>query len=205
MLCPGATRPPINKSFDPIRSSDDPVKTQGCEAWQNDMWQLAEIFDEPLTAGRRAVESVAVRVVAGKSPASTGSRRRPGESSWPGAPVPSARQARRPADVEPKPSRIQILSFALARRSWERCGKSDGRVSRAVPCGRRRPCLPRQSKPRPVRGAWCVTEAVTARRRNRDRQSQPTKGEKSRAAGARARARCVTPRLVSPAGPFFFY
>ena len=78
MLCPGATRPPINKSFDPIRSSDDPVKTQGCEAWQNDMWQLAEIFDEPLTAGRRAVESVAVRVVAGKSPASTGSRGRPG-------------------------------------------------------------------------------------------------------------------------------
>ena len=177
MLCPGATRPPINKSFDPIRSSD-PVKTQGCEAWQDDMWQLAEIFDEPLTAGRRAVESVAVRVVAVKSPASTGSRRRPGESSWPGAPVPSAQQARRPADVEPKPSRIQILSFALARRSWERCGKSDGRVSRAVRCGRRRPCLPRQSKPRPVRGAWCVTEAVTARRRNRDRQSQPTKGEK---------------------------
>jgi len=63
---------------------------------------LAEIFDEPLTDSRRA-SSQWLRVVADKSPASTGSRGRPGESSCPGAPVPSARQAGRPTCSQRRP------------------------------------------------------------------------------------------------------
>jgi len=110
------------------------------------------------------------------------------------APVPFARQAGRLADVEPTPS----IAFLRARHSWDEVKATAASPSPRVRCGRPVPACRGKARPR----AWCVTEAVTARRRNRDSASRGRKN-KNPVALALALARTLRDAQASfPAGPF---